>query len=275
MTGVLSSIDPRIRARRVQVRRAEGRRRLRALLVGVAVIALAIGVYGLTRTPLLDLDEVRVEGFAAGSAESEAIVGAAGVAVGVPMLDIDTAAISAGIEDLPWIESASVSRRWPGTLGIEVVERTPVAVISAGEGSVAAVDSAGVVISLVPAETAPDLPRIAADLEVEAGETQETLTRALMVVDALPPDIRSWIENVPTGVGEEASLTLDLVGTAVAELGDTTLLADKITALRAVLAGTDLRCISAIDLSVPDLPAVAREPVCDAAVIAQDQPTDG
>ena len=55
-------IDPRLRARRIEVRRVEGRRRLQRL-VDMGLLAMVVAAFlGALWTPLLDVDEVRVEG---------------------------------------------------------------------------------------------------------------------------------------------------------------------------------------------------------------------
>ena len=53
-------VDPRIRKRQIDVRRAEGRRRLRVLTVVVIVVLLVAGALAATRTPLLDVDRIVV-----------------------------------------------------------------------------------------------------------------------------------------------------------------------------------------------------------------------
>ena len=67
-----------------------------------------------------------------------------------------------------------------------------------------------------------------------------------------------------------AGLVLDLVGSARAELGDTSLLPDKLEALRAVLAGAELDCVAVIDVSVADLSTVTRDPACHGGAVPGD-----
>src|SRR5690606_28763699 len=82
-----ATIDPRLRARRTAVRRDEGRRRLRRLVGLVAVCAILAGGYLITRSPLLDVDQVRVEG--AHRTGAEQLLDATGLRTGEPMTDID------------------------------------------------------------------------------------------------------------------------------------------------------------------------------------------
>lgn len=51
---------------------------------------------------------------------------------GVGYFDINVAAIQQQVENLPWIEQATVRRIWPDTLAIHFIEREPFAVWSQG-----------------------------------------------------------------------------------------------------------------------------------------------
>ena len=55
-----SGMDPRLRQRRIEVRRAEGRRRLRRLLIGLGVVAVGALLWAVTYTSALDIDHVEV-----------------------------------------------------------------------------------------------------------------------------------------------------------------------------------------------------------------------
>ena len=54
--------DQRIRARRISVRRAEGRRRLRWVLLGLVAIAVPVGTLAVLASPIFDVNEVDVQG---------------------------------------------------------------------------------------------------------------------------------------------------------------------------------------------------------------------
>src|SRR5207248_1321528 len=55
-------IDPKFRQRRIEVRRLEGRRRLRILLILATFVGVALVGWGVSRSPLLDADHVRITG---------------------------------------------------------------------------------------------------------------------------------------------------------------------------------------------------------------------
>ncbi|MEZ5167911.1 MAG: FtsQ-type POTRA domain-containing protein [Acidimicrobiales bacterium] len=254
-------IDPRISARRVAVRRAEGRRRLHILLGAVAVVVLIAAAWGLTRSPLLDLDHVRIDGVQ--GPRADLIREVVALETGTPMVDLDLGGVATDAMTLPWVETARAVRDWPGTVRITVVPRAPLAVLRAGDEPGMLVDRHGVVTGPAPADS--PLPVIAVAGDAGLGAVQEDALPAIAVVVALPDDLRVWVEAVTVG-GAPAEGTptvgLDLVDGAVVRMGDTSLVDDKLDAVRAVLAGAELACIREIDVTVPDLTTVARDPAC-------------
>lgn len=260
------AIDPRIRARRVEVRRAEGRRRLRFLLVAVGLVALAIGAWGLSRTPLLDLDHVRIEGVAA--ADARTVDATAALERGTAMFDLDLGAVERDVTALSWVRSATAEREWPGTVRLTVVPREAVAVVGlASSGPSYLVDGDGVLIRTADSDT--DLPRVALAPSVGLGEVEERSIPGLAVAVAMPDDLRPWVEAItldPTvSAAEQRDLGLDLIGAATVHIGAGDFIDDKLAAVRAVLEGIDLTCVDVIDVAVADLPTVRRDQLCDAA----------
>lgn len=250
-------MDPRIRRRRVEVRREEGRRRLR-VMVGIATVAaLGGGGWAATGSPLLDLDRVVVEG-AVHTAPEEARF-ASGLRLGEQLVDVDEEAAARGVEALPWIDRATVRRRWPGEVRIVVVEREPVAVTSAESGGVALVDERGRVLDWVdgPPAGLPVLTGLA-----PAGPPGSTLSpdgvAALSVAAALPEELRLHTVGVAPveGDGEEVEIRLDPEGSV--RLGRPVDLERKFDAIRAVFAQVDLGNLAVLDVRRPDSPVLTR-----------------
>lgn len=75
---------------------------------------------------------------------------------------LDTAAVKARIERLPWIDTAELSRVYPGRLDIRVTERRPYALWSRAD-RLYLIDRTGRVLAAVNGETLPDLPRFAGE----------------------------------------------------------------------------------------------------------------
>lgn len=246
------------------MRRQEGRRRLRFLLIAVSLVAVAVGAWGLTRTPLLDLDHVRYEGVT--GADARDVESTARLAAGTAMFDLDLGAVERSLGELPWVASVTASRDWPGTVRVIVEPRVAVAVIGLeGQRSFLA-DADGVLIR--PAATDSRLPRVAVQPSVALGEIDERAVAGIAVVLALPEDLHAWVSAVTiegTSVdGGAPSLGLDLVGSAVVNLGLEEFIDDKLAAVRAVLEATDLSCVEVIDVAVADLPTMTRNPACEA-----------
>ncbi len=76
-----------------------------------------------------------------------------------PLLGIDLAAIKTRVEQVGWVESASVSRNLPNTLVVRVVERAPVAVWQL-DGRMQVIDAKGQVIREADPGAFPQLPLV-------------------------------------------------------------------------------------------------------------------
>jgi POTRA domain, FtsQ-type/Cell division protein FtsQ len=122
-------IDPRIKERRTAVVRQAGRRRRRILLVAVVAVAVVVGAWFFLHTKVLAARVVTVVG-SVHTPDAE-IIAAAGLGGHPPLIDVDTGAVAAKVEQLPWVATAAVSRDWPDGVRIVVTERTPVAAVSA------------------------------------------------------------------------------------------------------------------------------------------------
>lgn len=152
MTTVV--VDPRLRARRIEVLRAEGRKRLRWVVVVCTLVGAAVVTLVALRSPLFDVDHLSISG--AERTSTSAITAAAGLDLDEPLVEVDLDAIAARVEELPWIDEANVRRDWPGSIVVEVVERRPAAAVAIGD-SVVLADVAGRVLattSRVPADLA-------------------------------------------------------------------------------------------------------------------------
>ncbi len=251
-----AAIDPRLRARRTEVKRAEGRRRLRVLIAAAALAGLLAGGWGLSRSGVLDVDRVAVSGV--GEARAELVRQAVGEIEGTPLIDIDPGDLERSVAALAWVGEVRVLRDWPGAVDIEVTPRVPVAVSPARGGGLVLVDSGGYVVG--PAPPSPGLPLISVPFAGEPGAVHVAAGPGLAVVAALPADLRVWTRAVvalPRG-----RVGLDLAGGATAVLGEPSRLDDKMASVRSVLFGVDLECVTAIDATMADLTTLVRDPLC-------------
>jgi hypothetical protein len=261
-------VDPRFRARRIAVRKQAGRRRLRRLLVLVALAAASLSVVVVFESPVLDIDEVAVTGTR--GLEPSAVTEAAGVELGSPILLTDFGEAEAAVESLALVESARVSRELPGRVVVDVTERRPTAVVSAGEERVV-VDRTGVVLAAGDAAGHPDHLRAEAPfVDVVVPEELEsalpgpggTVPQELLDAVSLAGMVRRDPGADVARVLLEPSLSLDLAGGGTVDLGDGSDLPLKVEAFRTVHARIDRSCLDTVDLQVPTHPVVTRSPAC-------------
>jgi len=245
-------VHPRLWQRRVAVLRDQGRRRLRWVVGGVALLVALCVVLLVLHTPLLAVRHTSVGG--AVHSGDGAVLRAAGLLGHPPLVDVDPGAAARGVERLPWVKHAVVLRQWPDAVRITVTERVALGSVARGGGGWAEVDASGHVLAwdaTVPAGLVLVVP-------VSPGRPGTVLAPAarpaLVVGAALPATLDGRVHQVAVGAG--GSVTLDLGGGVTALLGGTDGLRAKLTALASVLAGAAPRGPAVIDVTVPDQPTV-------------------
>lgn len=250
-------IDPRIQARRIEVQRVQGRRRLRRLVDLGLVALVATGFAGALWTPLLDVDAVMVDGAARTGADT--VRERSGISLGEPLIDVDLRAAGRRIGALPWVERVVLHRRVDGVVSISVAERTPVAAVGSG-ASAMLVDRDGRV--LAPVDTAPDVDGLPMLTGVEAvppaGSFLDGDHRvALRLAEELGRVVRGAVTSV---AGQPLSARLAQGGDV--HFGEPSQLDAKVRSLQTVLDQVDLRCLAVLDLQLPGSPVLTREEPC-------------
>lgn len=252
-------IDPRIRARRIEVRRGAARRRLQRLVDLAVVATVALGFLAALWSPLLDVDEVRVQG--AASTGAEVVLERAGIQVGDRLLSVDLGRVGQRLADLPWVQEVRLHRQLSGVVSIEVRERTPVATLATGRGLML-VDREGRVLG--PQRGASEGP-VPALLGVDGGlgpgqfldrASADALAVAAAVAAAAPGALAALRPAGPDG------LTAELAAGGTVRFGDATHIDAKVRSLRTVLDQVDLACLAVLDLRLPGSPVLTREERC-------------
>jgi len=241
-------INPRIRERRIEVQREAGRKRLRVLLVVSSVLS-AFGIAFLVVTsPVLDVDHIPVVG--AQHITPAQVRAAAAVHPHDHLLFVDTGAIARRVEQIPWVEHASVKRDLPGTLKITVTEYTPSAFVRVATGGVVLVAANGHVIAHAPAAPADTI-------EVRGLRQAPGVGQLLS-----PPDAAGIVSRLP-GVLAQQVAAIDVSGSGVAlvlasghqiRLGSSADLDAKAASAQAVLTHLGPACFAYIDVSTPNRP---------------------
>lgn len=247
-------MDPRIRDRRVAVLRDAGRRRLRLLLLALGVVAVVAIAFGLTRSPVFDVDEVRVLGATRTAAAD--IERAGGLAGGPQLADVEPAVVAERLARLPWVQEAKVVRHWPGTVEVTLVERTPLATVPAAAGGWAVVDDTGRVLETTP-EPQPGMVQVNAAVAPAPGEQVSRSTLgALGVLDALPTSLIELVNGLT--VYEDGVIDVHARGLPIIHFGPPTAVRSKLVALTTLVARTNLKGVKSIDVRVPTAPVLTR-----------------
>jgi cell division protein FtsQ len=193
-------------------------RRLRAALpwAVTAGVALVVGaliwiVYG---TAVFGVRDVHVVGTQMLS--SLDVEQAAAVPMNQPLARVDLDAVRARVQRLAPVDRAIVSRSWPSTVVVEVIERTPVAAVPAGSQQFTLIDREGVAyrtVSKVPAGL--PMARLAAP-----GPRDVNTRAALTVLAALSDELREQLVTI--SVAAPARIQLELRKNRTVIWGDDT-----------------------------------------------------
>lgn len=221
------------------------RRRLQLLFIGLTVLLVAGGVWVVWFSPWLAVSEVRVGGL------SEEAVGvgtmqietAAAIEPGTALIRVDTSASRDRVAQLPWVESAEVYRSWPNAIVVNILERTPVAVVEQGQAR-RGVDASGVTFD-------PPGGLWLTDPIIRGNEA--AVPEAVAVVAALPEEIARRVRVVQAVSPDD--IRLQLGNDAIVRWGN----ADEGDFKAQVLLSLLPRRAQAYDVSAPQLPTTFGE----------------
>lgn len=209
-------------------------------LVVVLAVGAAVAVY---HTDLFAVRDVRVVGASLVSADQ--VRAAAAIRRGVPLARVDLTKIRDRVAKLPPVAQVGVTRDWPHTVVVRVVERTAVAVVPQG-GAYVVVDAEGVVFRRLAARPS-SLPLV----ETPAPGPEDAATAAaLRVLAALTPQLRQQLVKVsaPTSI----RIQLRLAKNRIIVWGDAEDSGKKARVATALLA----RPGTVIDVSAPEVVTV-------------------
>lgn len=227
-------------------RRRPGKRAVTALVVVVALVAASAWV--LLGSPWFRVADIRITGTE--RTDVAAVQSIVDGTQGSALAGVDTRGLASQIGGLPLVESADVSRSWPGTLRVVVHEREAVAAVPSVNGGFDLVDSDARV--LVTADAAPaGVPTLAVDV---ATALPGALQAALDVNGSLPTEIRSRVSQI-AATGPDA-VQLQIVDGPVVVWGSAERPERKAEVLLRLLADPDVAGASEVNVSAPDAPAV-------------------
>ena len=210
------SMDPRVRARRIAVKRAQSRKRL-FWVAGVAgVVIVVVAVLAVFASGLFAVSRVDVQGAPYTTARyGDRLDAIVDEMMGEPVLLVDTRAAEEALEQLPWIERAFVRTDFPDRVLVDVRERQPLATFAGSDGRYRVIDRDGFVLDVLDGQPSSYLPIAGPGPDLEPGSTAGApYAAAAQLVGALPAEIRELTTSVsvdPTTA--DLGLTLQFVPT--------------------------------------------------------------
>jgi cell division protein FtsQ len=222
--------------------RASGRRldQIPWRAIGSTALVLAVLGWVVWVSPFLAVRSVEISGVAL--LTEEEVLEAAEVPIGRPLARVDTDAVRLRVAALPAALAVDVSRGWPGTLRIQVTERTAVAAAKRDK-AYQLYDPNGVMFQTV---ASPPSDVVLVEFP-DTDQPDKPMRAALRVVAALTPQLRS--ELVKLVVNSPAGIVLMLRKDRVVTWGDAEQCDLKAKVATALLAQKGKQ----IDVSVPEI----------------------
>jgi cell division protein FtsQ len=246
-------IEPRLRERRLAVRKAEGRKKLKWVLIALAVVAIVVGGLAVLGSSLFAVEEVDVEG--AVYADPDALAAVVDDLQGTPVLRVDTGAAERELERIPWVEDARVTTDFPHKVRIEIRERTPVLAFQAGDDRYRVIDRDGRVLDVLDGEPVRYLQLMSTEPvpPLAAGQfAPKGFGAAASMVEALTPEMARLAESVEVAP-DGSDLRLELDGGTEVRFGAAEDLVVKLVRLQTVLDDHAGEPMSVIDVSTNEV----------------------
>jgi cell division protein FtsQ len=247
-------IEPRMRERRVAVRRAQSRKRLKWVALVTAVVVVAVTALALLGSPLFAVraDQLTVTGNV--YADPDRLDEIIDDLVGTPTLRVDTQRLEREIEAIPWVERARVTVRFPHAATIDVRERAAMTTYQGPDGRFRVLDRDGRVLDVIDKYPFAYLLISGPDpVDLEPGDFAPAgYAAASELAKNLTASVRGRVDHVDvTADGSRLVLHLD-DGSAVF-FGEARDFFAKLVRLESVLAANPDREPGPIDVSTDDV----------------------
>ena len=189
-------IEPRLRQRRIGVRRAEGRRRLKWAAIVAAIVVVVIGFLAMLGSSLFSVTEIDVTGLQ--NADAAAVESVMADLLDQPVLLVDTDEAEERLEAIAYVEDARVRTDFPNSVSIELRERVPVATVQGTDGQFRILDAEGRVLDVIGGQpVAFVLISGTNPLDLAEGQfASQGYASATSIVTKLTPAVRSRLVSM-------------------------------------------------------------------------------
>ena len=202
-----------------------------AIVLVILAIVVAIGAFVLSRSDLFPVSKITVSGVHHLTDQETAELAA--VPEGTTLLNVDAAGIEGRLESNPWILDATVERRFPDTLNLNIFEREIVAVVDVviddnDNQQTWALASDGTWLMQIPDRNSEEGKQLASQVyeDVDAalhissvpyGSVPEAgsqcndpnITNALAIIDGMSTELADQVKSVSAASSDSTVLTLN------------------------------------------------------------------
>jgi cell division septal protein FtsQ len=246
---------PAVVERRRSIARDRGRRRRSALLIALGALAGLALLYWTATGPLVAVHGVSVSGYDRDD-RGELVSALTAAAADGTVIAPATAGMAGAARRFAWVESISVTRRWPRALAVRVVEATPVAV-AAFEDQAVLVSEVGRVLGVKDGSPGLGWLRLGASPSPEGAFLPPESLAGLRFIAAAEPAVGARVRGLRAT--DRGLVEGRLVAGPALRLGEPERMEAKARALGLLLAklsSQEEAQASYIDLSVPGNPAL-------------------
>jgi cell division protein FtsQ len=214
------SMDPRLRARRIAVKRAQGRKRL---LWGGAiggVVLVVVAVLAVFASSLFSVEVIDVQGAVYSRARyGEQFQRVIDEMQGDPVLLVDTRRAERELESIPWVERAFVRTDFPNRVVIDIRERRPLATYQGSDERYRVIDADGRVLDVLVGRPVDYMLLSGVGPDLEPGSMSgRQFAEAAQMVGALPSELRAITESASVDA-TTGDLGLQLAGGVSVRIG--------------------------------------------------------
>jgi cell division septal protein FtsQ len=247
-------MEPRLRERRLAVKRSANRKRLKWAAVAIAAVGLVVGGLAVLGSSWFEITHIDVEGAVYSQGDDfDAVID---FLDGANVLRVDTDRAEVMLEAIPWVADARVTTDFPHSATIEIRERNPMIAYRGGDGRYRVLDSEGRVLDVLAGRPVDFLElEVSGPPDLQPGQTAPAGYRAAAaLVSALTPQMRQHATSVSANQ-EATELSLMLDEQIEVSFGAAEDLLDKLVRLQTILTNPDPERVPTelIDVSTEDV----------------------
>ncbi len=247
-------IEPRMRERRVAVRRAASRKRLKWVFLIGSIIVVGVGALAILGSPLFAIRAEQVTLTGNVYTDHDQLQAVVDDLVGTPVLVADTQAAERALEAIPWVDEARVQTKFPHGVSIEIREREAMATYQGPDSRFRVLDREGRVLDVLDKYPFAYLLLGGPDpVDLEPGQFAPSgYAAASELAKNLTGSVRGKVEMVEV-TADGSRLVMRLSDGSEVRFGEARDLFAKLVRLETVLASPDPRPPGVIDVSTKDV----------------------